>query len=174
MHADIFMSISLPNQWLQFETMLQHFVSVKPLDTVVGELLSTSVCGDQNIHCHCSSMSVVCRNTHSCLFFFFFPTIRSPDATPEALTHSYGVSVAFVVDAEPPKPLIGGAARVSILHPEVCCCRNDEKHEGSHAAERASSRQSVQHPGEAGRSAVVLNIQQLLRGERTEWRKVQH
>lgn len=79
-----------------------------------------------------------------------------------------------MVDAEPPKPLIGGAARVSILHPEVCCRRNDEKHEGSHAAERASSRQSVQHLGEAGRSAVVLNIQQLLRGERTGWRKVQH
>lgn len=68
----------------------------------------------------------------------------------EVPTDSYGVSVAFVVDAEPPKPLIGGATRVSILHPEVCCRRNNEEHEGSHTAERASSRQSIQHRGAAG------------------------
>lgn len=79
--------------------------------------------------------------------------------------------MAFVVDAEPPKPLIGWATRVSILHPEVCCCRNNQKHEGSQTAERAPSCQSIQHRGEAGGSAVLLNIQQLFREERTGWRK---
>lgn len=55
------------------------------------------------------------------------------------LTYSYGVGVAFVVNAEPPKTLIGWAPRVSILHPEISCRRNDEEHEGGHAAQRASS-----------------------------------
>lgn len=75
------------------------------------------------------------------------------------LTYSYGVSVAFAVDTEPPEPLVGGAARVSVLHPEVRCRGNDEKHQGSHAAEGAPSCQSVEHRGEAvGR----LSIQQLV------------
>lgn len=61
------------------------------------------------------------------------------------LTYGDGVGVAFVVDAEPPQALIGRAARVAILHPEVGRCGNDEKHKGSHAAERASPRQRVEH-----------------------------
>lgn len=77
------------------------------------------------------------------------------------LTYSYGVSVAFVVDAEPPEPLVGGAARVPVLHPEVRCRGNDEKHQGSDAAEGAPSCQSVEHRGEAVRSSVLLSIQQL-------------
>lgn len=84
----------------------------------------------------------------------------------DILTYSDGVSVALVVDAEPPKALVGGAARVPILHPEICCCGNDEKHEGGHAAERASSRQRVEHGVEAGGRTVLLNFQQLFREER--------
>lgn len=55
------------------------------------------------------------------------------------LTDSYGMGMAFVVDAEPPKALIGWATRVSILHPEVRRRRYDEQHEGSQTAQRASS-----------------------------------
>lgn len=81
--------------------------------------------------------------------------------------------MAFVVDAEPPKPLVGGAARVSILHPEVRCRGNDEKHQGSHAAEGAPSRQSVEHRGEAVGRCVLLSIQQLVGTQKgsnfTEW-----
>lgn len=71
-----------------------------------------------------------------------------------------------MVDAEPPEALVGRAARVPILHPEICRCGNDEKHEGGHAAERASSRQRVEHVVEAGGRAVLLNVQQLFREER--------
>lgn len=89
------------------------------------------------------------------------------------LTYSYGVSVAFVVDAEPPEPLVGGAARVSVLHPEVRCRGNDEKHQGGHAAEGAPSRQSVEHRGEAVGRCVLLRIQQLVGTQNgsnfTEW-----
>lgn len=68
-----------------------------------------------------------------------------------------------MVDAEPPEALVGRAPRVSVLHPEVRRRGDDEEHEGSHAAQRATSRQRVQHRGEAGDSAVRLNIQQLHR-----------
>lgn len=61
------------------------------------------------------------------------------------LTYSDGVGVALVVDAEPPQALIGRAARVAILHPEVGRRGDDEKHKGGHAAERASARQRVEH-----------------------------
>lgn len=67
-----------------------------------------------------------------------------------------------MVDAELPEPLVGGAARVSVLHPEVRCRGNDEKHQGSHAAEGAPSRQSVEHRGEAVERSVLLSIQQLV------------
>lgn len=87
--------------------------------------------------------------------YFLLHLIVSP------LTDSYGVSVAFVVDAEPPEPLVGGAARVPVLHPEVRCRGNDEKHQGSHAAEGAPSCQSVEHRGEAVGSSDLLSIQQL-------------
>lgn len=87
--------------------------------------------------------------------YFLLQLIASP------LTDSDGVSVAFVVDAEPPEPLVGGAARVPVLHPEVRCRGNDEKHQGSHAAEGAPSRQSVEHRGEAVGSSDLLSIQQL-------------
>lgn len=69
----------------------------------------------------------------------FMRTLVYPIATSDVLTYSYGMGMAFVVDAEPPKPLIGWATRVSILHPEVRCCRNDEEHKGSQTAQRASS-----------------------------------
>lgn len=94
------------------------------------------------------------------------PPLRFPyfllEVAISPLTYSYGVSVAFVVDAEPPEPLVGGAARVSVLHPEVRCRGNDEKHQGSHATEGAPSRQSVEHRGEAVGRRVLLSIQQLL------------
>lgn len=94
-------------------------------------------------------------------FFLRFPYFLLEIAI-SALTYSYGVSVAFVVDAELPEPLVGGAARVSVLHPEVRCRGNDEKHQGSHAAEGAPSRQSVEHRGEAVERSVLLSIQQLV------------
>lgn len=72
------------------------------------------------------------------------------------LTYSDGVGVALVVDAEPPQALIGRAARVAILHPEVGRRGNDEKHEGGHAAERASPRQRVEH-GVRERSASTVS-----------------
>lgn len=78
------------------------------------------------------------------------------------LTHGYGVRVAFVVDAKPPESLVGGAARVSVLHPEVGCRGNDEKHQGRHAAEGAPSCQSVEHGGEAVGRGLLLSIQQLV------------
>lgn len=102
-------------------------------------------------------------------FFFFFFFLHFWNQFPyfllqwivSPLTDSDGVSVAFVVDAEPPEPLVGGAARVPVLHPEVRCRGNDEKHQGSHAAEGAPSCQSVEHRGEAVGSSDLLSIQQL-------------
>lgn len=73
------------------------------------------------------------------------------------LTDSDGVSVALVVDAEPPEALVGRAARVPVLHPEVRCRGNDEEHQRSHAAEGAPSRQSVEHRGEAVEGGVPLS-----------------
>lgn len=70
------------------------------------------------------------------------------------LTYGDGVGVALVVDAEPPQALIGRTARVAILHPEVGRRGHDEKHEGGHAAERASPCQRVEHGvGECSPSA---------------------
>lgn len=106
-----------------------------------------------------------CSNINS---VFKFPDPPEP-LPPAPLTYSDGVSVAFVVDAEPPEPLVGGAARVPVLHPEVRCRGNDKKHQGSQAAEGAPSRQSVEHRGEAVGSSVLLSIQQLV--GRQKWFK---
>lgn len=73
------------------------------------------------------------------------------------LTYSDGVGVALVVDAEPPQALIGRAARVAILHPEVGRRGNDEKHEGGHAAEGASPRQRVEHCVQECSASTVSN-----------------
>lgn len=50
-----------------------------------------------------------------------------------SLTHSERVRMTFVVDAEPPKPLISKVSRVAILHPVISGCGNDEEHEGGSA-----------------------------------------
>lgn len=73
------------------------------------------------------------------------------------LTYGDGVGVALVVDAEPPQALIGRAARVAILHPEVGRRGNDEKHEGGHAAECASPRQRVEHGVRERPASTVSN-----------------
>lgn len=116
-------------------------------------------------------MSIILRLMIRCLFsvtalkypilLTFLEPVSLFPAAVDPLTDSYGVSVALVVDAEPPEPLVGGAARVPVLHPEVCCRGNDEKHQGSHAAEGAPSCQSVEHRGEAVGSSELLSIQQL-------------
>ena len=66
------------------------------------------------------------------------------------------MGVAFVIDAESPEPLIGRAARVPVLHPEVGHRGDDEEHQGDHPAERAPSGQRVEHRGEASAGADLL------------------
>lgn len=88
-----------------------------------------------------------------------------------SLTHSECVSMALVVDAEPPEALVGKVSRVAILHPVISGCGNDEEHEGSDATQRASSCQCVEHGGQA-QDRVLKHAENthtiLLQAEKTE------
>lgn len=87
------------------------------------------------------------------------------------LTHSEHVSMALIVDAEPPEALTGKISRVAILHPVVSGCGDYEEHESSDATQCASSCQRVKHRGWA-EDRVLTHLENthtiLLQAEKTE------